>query len=526
MKHSKIIIIGSGPAGTSVAWPLVKAGLQVLMIDAGATSKASAIEKGDLQSIRESFGPNADLFIDDDLNHILENENNSPKLRSPRYQYVFDNFIKRYNIKLNNFKAVGSLAKGGLSNAWGAVCYTFSPQEFYPDYSVYQALVKSYLKVALRIGISGPRFDNLSKHFLHQIKVQKSLALHPSCEYLFNRYNQQFFKNFTLGQPRTAVITEDFNQRKACQLQNMCLWGCSEHAIYNAADEIKDLKQYSNFTYLNDVFVDEIVKKGNQYCIEGTQISNNSSIQLYCDIIIVAAGTIGSTILTLKYTKTFNQPLRLLSNPCVASAYIIPKRLGNAITKKSFGMGQLAFNIDDVFGTVYTPEGLLANELINHLPFTRPNAIKLTKYLTSSMLLTNCFLPGSRSRNTLQIKDGAAHIEGKHVNINKNITKELRRSMRRLGAWPLPMSSKSTVPGSDIHYAGTLPMSVDPKPLTVNAFGELHGHKNYYIVDGSILSILPAKNLTFTIMANADRIGCRLAESLTTSQAKSEKVSI
>ena len=36
--------------------------------------------------------------------------------------------------------------------------------------------------------------------------------------------------------------------------------------------------------------------------------------------------------------------------------------------------------------------------------------------------------------------------------------------------------------------------------------GELFGAEGVYLVDGSCLGDLPAKNLTFTIMANADRI--------------------
>ena len=35
MSRGKVTIIGSGPAGVSAAWPLVQAGIDVLMLDAG-----------------------------------------------------------------------------------------------------------------------------------------------------------------------------------------------------------------------------------------------------------------------------------------------------------------------------------------------------------------------------------------------------------------------------------------------------------------------------------------------------------
>ncbi len=41
--------------------------------------------------------------------------------------------------------------------------------------------------------------------------------------------------------------------------------------------------------------------------------------------------------------------------------------------------------------------------------------------------------------------------------------------------------------------------------------GEVKGLEGVYIVDGACLPSLPAKSHTLTIMANADRIGRRLA---------------
>ncbi len=43
MRETDILIIGSGPAGVSAAWPLVFAGLSVTMIDAG-TGKLPFLE--------------------------------------------------------------------------------------------------------------------------------------------------------------------------------------------------------------------------------------------------------------------------------------------------------------------------------------------------------------------------------------------------------------------------------------------------------------------------------------------------
>ncbi len=61
--------------------------------------------------------------------------------------------------------------------------------------------------------------------------------------------------------------------------------------------------------------------------------------------------------------------------------------------------------------------------------------------------------------------------------------------------------------GAGLHYAGTLPMRDRPERYETDASGLLWGTRRVYVADGACFPRLPAKNLTFTIMANALRIG-------------------
>ena len=70
------------------------------------------------------------------------------------------------------------------------------------------------------------------------------------------------------------------------------------------------------------------------------------------------------------------------------------------------------------------------------------------------------------------------------------------------------------IPGEDVHYACSLPMKKNPKFMQTDQNGLLNGKGNIYIVDGSVLSSLPAKSHTFTIMANSERIGKKIAQRL------------
>jgi choline dehydrogenase-like flavoprotein len=65
-----------------------------------------------------------------------------------------------------------------------------------------------------------------------------------------------------------------------------------------------------------------------------------------------------------------------------------------------------------------------------------------------------------------------------------------------------------------MHYAGTLPMRPAGAELTCDTEGRLRPCRHVYVADGSVFPWLPAKGLTFTLMASADRVGTRLGERL------------
>jgi choline dehydrogenase-like flavoprotein len=60
--------------------------------------------------------------------------------------------------------------------------------------------------------------------------------------------------------------------------------------------------------------------------------------------------------------------------------------------------------------------------------------------------------------------------------------------------------------GASVHYAGTIPMSDNPASGTSSALCRSHDFDNLFFVDGTTFPFLPAKNITFTLMANAVRV--------------------
>jgi choline dehydrogenase-like flavoprotein len=57
-------------------------------------------------------------------------------------------------------------------------------------------------------------------------------------------------------------------------------------------------------------------------------------------------------------------------------------------------------------------------------------------------------------------------------------------------------------------------MTTAEEELTTDRDGRLRGTRAVWIADGSVFPRLPSPGLTFTMMANADRIGTKVREAL------------
>ncbi|NQW01893.1 MAG: GMC family oxidoreductase [Rhodospirillales bacterium] len=533
-----VIIIGSGPAGVSAAWPLLEAGLAVLMVDQGRTAKPDAIaaEGGSLHDLRTGDGGQWKRFLGEDFSALVPRGLVSPKLKVPGQQYVFDGFHTAYGLRTDNFHAVGSLARGGLSNVWGAGAYVYDDDDL-ADFPIARSdLAASAAVVARRIGLSGSRDDDMAAFYGDDMPLQPALELDARAEKLLQAYARRKpalnTDQFQLGRARNAVLSQPLGARGACGYDDMCLWGCSRGAIYNAAQELVELKKQPHFTYRSGLLVRSIEGGANSYAVV-CAAADQRPVRFRSKTVVLAAGTIGSTVLALRHLRHFDRDIPLYSNPTLAVPLVLPGFLGGVLPRKNFSLGQLGFRLrtaelTDAYahGVLFAASGLPASAFIGQIPLSRPAAIRLFRALQPALLIANCFLPGRFSRNFLKVSDPAATggvaISGGYQpgldKVIKSTTRAMTRHFRKLGAYAVPGGARASEPGADIHYAGTLPMRADgtgssAAPHT-SSLGELAGSPGLYVVDGAVLNQVAAKNPTFSIMANADRIARQIARRL------------
>lgn len=451
----------------------------------------------------------------------------SPKFRAPPLEYVFRGFAAANRIVPEAFFPVGSLATGGLSNAWGCGVSAFSDHdlEAFPIRAVdIQASMESVVR---RIGVSGRSDDDLADLFGVDAWAQAPVSLDPLHDCMLGRYARRRDElradGFRLGRARLAVLSEAaFAGRETCTRLGLCLWGCPREALYSARHDLARLHAKTNFRHQPGFIVERLRQDGVAWRVCGADVLGRESESILTRTVVLAAGTLASTAIAMRSLSGFNRA-GLLSLPMAAFALWLPRFFASGRVRAA-GVAQLAFSLDGlreggVCGFTFSTHALPVSEFVRHTTMTRRRAIVLARSLLSSIVVANCFFPGALSRNTVRLaEDGTLHVTGStHEALPAAVRwaeQRLRTSFGKLGARLLPQSFRAGMAGADAHYAGTMPMRADPQPGETDRDQQVCGLPGVHVADGSAFPALPAKSHTLAIMALADRTGRILADKI------------
>jgi choline dehydrogenase-like flavoprotein len=531
MPDCDVLIVGSGPSGTSAAFPLLQSGKSVIMADGGNTPSVLPPEKPALESWPHDdrqweWKIGRDFYA---LRHMVTA---SPKLRVPVHAYVFQDFVKTHRIITENFLAVGSLATGGLSNAWGCGVARLSPGELRVFPFAPEELDEGYAAAAQRMGMSGRADDDLTAFFGVDAWAGPPLPMEALHTHILHNYMRKrdtvAASGFRLGRSRVAVLGEDWEKRLKCHAVGNCLWGCARNAQYASVYDLPELKKFSSFNHATGFIVEEIVRDGETLQARGMLRGTPHTISATC--IILAAGVLASTRIALK-SLGLRRELPVLSCPTAAFLLWIPRLFGIE-AKATFAFGQLSYAIDlgddmSGYGNTYCTTGIPLSEFMRYVPFARPSSAMLLRGLLSSCLAGNLFLPGHFSTSTVRLQDdGCLLVRGgfseKLGEVMRRAVAQLRRAYWACGAVLIPASFTVGMPGGDIHCSGTFPMRSQPVLGATSPSGEVHGLAGVFIADGACLPELSEKPHLLTLMANAHKVGRHIAASRDARECRGE----
>jgi len=515
-----IVIVGSGPAGAAAALGLSEHNIKPAMLDVGYEPENIKQIEGNFYDFRKN-NPTFDIMIGNNyegLFNILTNKPNLVKLIPPMMKYITKDTEVLSPLRGNGFRGIQSFALGGLANAWGAGLYR------YKDYELKNLPVKEtelalfYDKLTREIGISGEN-DDLTPFFGSTEYLLKPLNLSSKASQLLLTYTKHKKKfnetGLFLGKPRLGILSENYNDRNGCNYNNLEFWQPNLSHIYTPAFTIKKLIKEDKIIYHKRILVKSWARENDYIIVNAINTDDNSHLSFKCKKLILAAGPLNTARIILGSKKDFDTELQLLDNPAIQFPLVFPSFIGKKIEKDAFGLTQLnlCFNspkndllLQGSFLEITSPARA---EFYSHFPLSAKANLNMISMFLPAMLVFQLFFPAdNKTSHRLKLnKNHELEAFANPYNVNKNLINEFARYLRMFNVFTHSSIITYPPPGHGVHYAGTIPMVNNPaNSYECSKFGELFKEPDIYIVDGSLFPYLPAKNYSFTVMANSMRI--------------------
>ena len=529
----KVVIVGSGASGVHFALSVLQKGYDVLMLDVGRAGTEPVNGQNTFLDLKTKLKDPAAYFLGEDFEGVV-----NPDFKSEYYgippskSYVFSD-VDGARAETNGFSPLLSFAQGGLAQAWTGGVYPFNDDELEQFPLRYKDIEPYYNEVAKRIGIAGIE-DDLSRFMPVHDNLMDPLRLDEHSVLLLSEYERQraFFNGKLrcyFGRSRIATLTKEMNGRDKCSYLGRCLWGCPSAAFYTPSITLNDCAKFPNFRYLSDFHVHHFKynSKRRITSVVAESLPTKTAHEFPVVKLVLAAGTLSSSKIFL--TSIFEDSgatvklTGLMDNRQVLIPFVNLKMIGRRYDAETYQYHQVAFGMEGdtpsayLHGLVTTLKTALVHPIIQNIPLDLKASIALFRNLRAALGLVNLNFSDTRRQDNVLTLETADHGRKPTLRIHYSPTfhepARIQEAIRKVkqAFWRL----KCVVPpgmihvrpmGASVHYAGTIPMSRTPAPYTTSEVCQSHDFENLYLVDGTTFPFLPAKNITFTLMANAVRV--------------------
>jgi choline dehydrogenase-like flavoprotein len=295
---------------------------------------------------------------------------------------------------------------------------------------------------------------------------------------------------------------------------------------------LRRLRRHPRFRYLSGLYVEYLeTAEGRVRRVLASPLGGGEPVGYSADHYVLAAGTLNTSRIVLEtHYRATGQVVDLpglMDNRQIMMPFLSLGMLGKPVSTRSYQFHQIALGISHgpgeefVHGQITALKAASVHPIIQSMPVDTRSAIAIFQSTHASLGVANVWLHDrARSENRLTLRpDGSGRMAlgiryRPAPDDRRQITRTLaamRHALWKLGAVVPPGMTRVLAHGSSIHYAGTLPMTPDARPFTTSPEGRSRDMVNLSIADGAAFPFLPAKNLTYTLMANAVRIASALA---------------
>ncbi len=532
---SRVLVVGSGASGVHFAQTALERGHRVTMLDVGHERPEPVAPDAPFEALRTALSDPVGYFLGPQADSVVY-PSRAAKYYGfpPSKSYVFAG-TPGFRSVPRGFDPVSSFARGGLAEAWTGGVYPLNDAELAAFPFDAAALAPHYDTVAERIGISAER-DDLERFSAWSERYQPSIEADPHTAHLLRRYSRARAslqsRGFYLGRSRVAALSRDHAGRRACDRLGRCLWGCPRESLYTPSFTLRQLLEHAAFEYVPGVLVErfDYDTSGEVGRMIARSATAGTVRGFSADLFVLAAGTLGSSKIVLDSIRhATGETVRLsglMDNRQIMMPFLTTARLGEPADTRAYQFHQLALGIAGeepagyVHGQITTLKAASVHPIAQSLPVDLRSALTLFRGSHAALGVANIWLHDERRpENWLSVRprpdaagtDLVINSEapaGESARVGRALV-TVRRALRALGCIVPPGMTRILPRGSSIHYAGTIPMAAGGE-LTADQLGRSRDFPNLCLADGATFPFLPAKNLTFTLMANA----VRMAEAL------------
>jgi choline dehydrogenase-like flavoprotein len=528
------IVVGSGPGGVNAAAALLERGRRVLLVDYGAEDRryATLIPRRSFPEIRRSDPDQHRYFLGDDFEGVALGDVRVGAQLTPPRLHVFAEAAERVPVESASFQASASLAKGGFGAAWAAGVFPFADDELRDMGLRLAELDPHYDAVAERIGVCGGR-DDLAAFFPPRPSSLPPLELDSNAEAILQRYGRARARlqaaGFFLGATPLAVCTRAHRGRGPEGYLDMAYWADLDRSVYRPQWTLEELERSPRFSYLGGRFVQSFREEEGRVRLQATRVEGGGDEVHEAGALVLAAGTIGTAWIVLRSLGRYDRAIPILCNPYAYAPTLNLGTLRRPIRDRRHSLAQLTCMLRipgaerTLQAQVFSYRSLLTFKLMKEAPLPHRESLRVMRLLIPHFAILGIHHADRPTpRKQCMLRRGVAgapdrlRIEyapgDEELHAQRSDERALLRIFRRLGC--LPLRTMRPGHGANIHYAGTFPMTPGGGDLTCDLDGRLRPTRAVYLADGSVFPWLPAKGLTFTLMAHADRVGSLLAERL------------
>jgi choline dehydrogenase-like flavoprotein len=528
-----VLVVGSGPSGVNAAAALVESGLRVQMLDFGNrdTEYETVVPAARFSEIRRTDPDQHRYFLGERFEGVSFDELGTGAQLTPPRRFVVRDTEALTPIESESFNPLQSLAQGGLAAAWGAGCPPFLDRDLEAFAISRSDLAPHYEAVAERIGVNGER-DDLTPYLGELRALQPAVEIDTNASSVLAAYRRRSRRlnrrGFYLGHPRLAMLSQPLRGRAATSYRDMDFWTDRERTVYRPRWTVEELRSRPNFDYEDRVLVEAFTEPGRDEVEVSARRHPGGDRRTYRGrALVLAAGALGTARIVLHSLERFDHRVPLVCNPHTYCPMVNLRMLGRAAADRRHSMAQLCFvHVPEgeaglTVGHVYSYRSLLGFKLVRESPLPHRASARIIRSLIPSVTIAllqhadhptadkHCRLRRQAGREVLEIRYSLSEEEQRRI---ERTERAIMRSFRRLGCVPIRRIRPD--PAASAHYAGCFPMSESGGELTTEPSGRLRGTDQVYLADGSVFPDLPSKGLTFTMMANADRVGTALGEML------------